>query len=83
MPSCDYGAYPRYFQYDPFQKYGGKTAKELKAGESVAEAKNQNLRKSKTPDISIHEAATTDCSASVSYTSLTTKRNLNRKPVLL
>ena len=65
MPSCDYGAYPRYFQYNPFQKYGGKTAKELKAGESVAEAAKPESPKVKTPGISIHEAATTECSAPV------------------
>ena len=50
---------------DLLRKHGGKTREELKAGESVAEAAKPESSKVKTPGISIHEAATTDCSAPV------------------
>ena len=66
-----------------FEVNGGKTSEELKASESVAEAAKPESPRVKILDISIHEAATTDCSASVGQTYLTTTRNLNKKPVRL
>ena len=48
-----------------FEVNGGKTSEELKASESVAEAAKPESPRVKILDISIHEAATTDCSASV------------------